>query len=257
LVPQVVPVEALANAMTWNSSGWQVGSLACAGLAATLRPRAAAVPREPLSLAALLAGVSFVRHTPVILATIILDLFAVLLGGATALLPIFARDILSVGPAGLGWLRAAPSLGAFFMAVALAHRPPLRHAGRALLLAVAGFGLATVVFGLSQTFWLSFGALALTGALDNVSVVVRSTLVQLLTPDAMRGRVSAVNAVFISSSNQLGAFESGLAAEWFGPVVSVVGGGIGTLLVVVAVMVVWPQVLRLGALHPEELEQRR
>ncbi len=280
LVPQVVPATALANAMTWNSSGWQVasmlgpalgglvigatghavgayllavcGSLTCAGLVATLRPRASTRLREPLSLASLLAGVAFVRRTPLILATITLDLFAVLLGGATALLPIFARDILDAGPEGLGWLRAAPSFGAFLMALALAHRPPMLRAGRALLVAVAGFGLATVVFGLSRNFLLSFGTLALTGALDNISVVVRSTLVQLLTPDEMRGRVSAVNAVFISSSNQLGAFESGLTAELFGPVLSVVGGGIGTVLVVLAVMVVWPQVLQLGPLRPEE-----
>jgi MFS family permease len=135
------------------------------------------------------------------------------------------------------------------MAVGLAHRPPLRRAGRALLWAVAGFGAATVVFGLSENFFLSFAMLALTGAFDNISVVVRGTLVQVLTPDAMRGRVSAVNAVFISSSNELGALESGLTAQLFGPVVSVVGGGIGTLVVVAVVMLHWPEVLRLGPLH--------
>jgi MFS family permease len=188
-----------------------------------------------------------------ILATITLDLFAVLLGGATALLPIFARDILEVGPSGLGWLRAAPSVGAFLMAVALAHRAPLRRAGRTLLAAVAGFGLATVVFGLSQNFMLSLAALAVTGALDNISVVVRGTLVQVLAPDAMRGRISAVNAIFISSSNQLGAFESGITAQLFGPVLSVVGGGIGTVLVVLTVIWIWPEVLRLGPLHSGEL----
>jgi MFS family permease len=135
------------------------------------------------------------------------------------------------------------------MAFVLAHRPPLRRAGRALLWAVAGFGAATIVFGLSRNFLLSFAMLALTGALDNISIVVRGTLVQVLTPDPMRGRVSAVNAVFIGSSNELGAFESGMTAEWFGPVASVVGGGVGTLLVVLAVMARWPEVLRLGPLH--------
>src|SRR5205807_10000204 len=145
-----------------------------------------------------------------------------------------------------------PALGALVMAVLMAHRPPLRRAGRALLVSVAGFGVTMVVFGLSRNFTLSFVALALSGALDNVSVVVRGTLVQVLTPDVMRGRVSAVNAVFISSSNELGAFESGLTAEWFGPVPSVVGGGIGTVLVVLAVMLSWPSVLRLGRLQIAE-----
>jgi MFS family permease len=277
LVPQVVPEADLANAITWNSSGWQIASmtgpalgglviaaagragwayllaalcaLACAVLVAPVRPRNPARRREPISLRSLLAGIRFIRHTKLILATITLDLFAVLLGGATALLPIYAKDILHVGPGGLGWLRAAPSMGAFGMALLLAHRPPLRRAGRALLWAVAGFGAATVVFGLSRNFGLSFAMLALTGALDNVSVVVRGTLVQVLTPDAMRGRVSAVNTVFISSSNELGAFESGVTAKLFGPVLSVVGGGVGTVLVVVAVMLIWPEVLRLGPLH--------
>src|SRR5207244_2687693 len=137
---------------------------------------------------------------------------------------------LEVGPVEFGWLRAAPALGALLMVVVLAHRPPLEHAGRTLLAVVAGFGAATIVFGLSRNFWLSFAMLALTGALDNVSVVIRGTLMQMLTPDDMRGRVSAVNSVFISSSNELGEFESGMTAQWFTPVVSVVGGGIGTIL---------------------------
>ena len=150
---------------------------------------------------------------------------------------------------GFGWLRASPALGALAMALVMAHRPPLHRAGRTLLWAVAGFGAATIVFGLSRNFALSMAMLALTGALDNISVVVRGTLVQGLTPDAMRGRVSAVNALFIESSNRLGDFESGMTAQWFGPVASVVGGGIGTLLVVLAVMARWPEVLRLGPLH--------
>src|SRR5438874_2765661 len=282
LVPMVVPGPLLANAVTWNSSGWQVAAVAgpalggaliavagraveayllaaacaltCAGLVVTIRPRPAERAVEAPSLGTLLAGVRFVLRTELILATITLDLFAVLLGGATALLPIFAKDILEVGPVGLGWLRASPALGALVMAVLLAHRPPLRRAGRALLLSVAGFGVTMVVFGLSRNFALSFVALALSGALDNVSVVVRGTLVQVLTPDAMRGRVAAVNAVFISSSNELGAFESGLTAAWLGPIASVVGGGIGTVLVVLAVMLRWPSVLRLGRLQTAAIE---
>jgi MFS family permease len=276
-----VPAEDITSAVTWNSSGWQLasvagpalgglliaeagrpafayllaacGALASAGLVTAIRPHAPPRRGEPPSLASLLAGARFIARTKLILATITLDLFAVLLGGATALLPAFAKDILGVGPVGLGWLQAAPSLGALAMAFTLAHRPPLRRAGRALLWAVAGFGAATIVFGLSQNAVLSFAMLALTGAFDNVSIVVRGTLVQVLTPDSMRGRVSAVNAVFIGSSNELGAFESGITAEWFGPVVSVVGGGLGTLLVVVAVMLKWPEVLRLGPLRPAEI----
>lgn len=279
LISQVVPAPVLANAVTWNSSVMQLSfvigpalgglviagddalaayllaagcSLGSAALFFSMRPPARARAVQPLSLASLLAGIAFVGRTKLILATITLDLFAVLFGGATALLPIFARDILHVGPAGLGWLRAAPSLGAILMSVFLTHGPPLRRAGLALLWSVAGFGVATVVFGLSENFWLSLAMLALTGALDNISVVVRGTLVQVLTPDEMKGRVSAVNALFISSSNQLGAFESGITAEWFGAIWSVLGGGIATLLVVLLVIAVWPEVIRLGALHEVE-----
>src|SRR5205085_2258947 len=151
-----------------------------------------------------------------VLATITMDLFAVLFGGATALLPAVARDILEVGPSGLGWLRTAPAMGAFAMALLMAHRAPLRRAGKTPLWAVSGFGAATIVFGLSRSFPLSFAMLMATGALDNISMVVRGTLVQTLTPDAMRGRVSAVNAIFIGSSNYLGDFESGATAELFG-----------------------------------------
>jgi MFS family permease len=276
LVPAVVPEQDLTNAVTWNSSGWQVASmvgpalggfliaasgnainaylvtaltcLAAAFLVVLMRPRAKRSRSEPLSLGSLLAGLRFVWNTKLILATITLDLFAVLLGGATALLPIFARDILDIGPTGLGWLRAAPSIGAFFMAIAMAHRPPLRRAGRTLLWAVGGFGAATVIFGVSRDPVLSFFMLAATGALDNISIVVRGTLVQVLTPDALRGRVSAVNAVFFGSSNELGAFESGITAQLFGPVWSVVGGGIGTILVVIAAALHWPEILRLGSL---------
>ena len=210
-----------------------------------------------MSLRSLVAGFEFVRKSELILAVISLDMFAVLLGGATALLPIFAEDILHVGPKGLGWLRAAPAIGASLMALVQAHRPPLRRAGPTLLWAVAGFGVATIVFGLSRNPYLSFAMLLLTGALDNISVVVRTTLVQTLTPDAMRGRVSAVNGLFIGSSNELGGFESGVTAQLFGPVVSVVAGGIGTILVVLAAAGIWPRLRQLGALHEAGREKER
>jgi len=215
--------------------------------------------KEPASLKTLLAGIHFVWRNQIILATISLDLFAVLLGGATYLLPIFATSILHVGPVGFGWLRAAPALGAATMAMLIAHLPPMKNAGRDLLLAVIGFGVATIIFGLSRNFWLSLAMLYLTGAFDNISVVVRHTLVQVLTPDEMRGRVSAVNNVFIGASNELGGWESGLTAQIFGPIVSVVGGGIGTILVVLATAFTWPQLRRFGSLHdaqPIEEEQR-
>jgi MFS family permease len=279
LLPQLVPEAELSNAVTWNSSGWQIAAmagpalgglviktrgaltayvltcvlvLAVIGLLIPIRPRPVSRVSERLSLRSLVAGIKFVFQAKPILATITLDLFAVLLGGATALLPIYAKDILNVGPTGLGWLRAAPALGAFPTAMLLAHRPPLRRSGLVLFWCVTGFGLATVIFGLSTNFMLSMAMLFLTGAFDNVSVVIRGTLVQVLTPDTMRGRVSAVNAIFISSSNQLGDFESGMTAQWFGPVASVVAGGIGTIVVVVCVMWRWPETLRLGSLHKIE-----
>ena len=188
------------------------------------------------------------------LATMLLDLFAVLLGGAVYLLPVFARDILHVGASGFGWLRAAPSIGAFSMAMILAHRPPMQRAGRALLLAVTGFGLATLVFGLSRNFLLSFGMLILIGAFDNISVVVRHTLVQLLTPDAMRGRVSALNQIFIGSSNELGGLESGVTAAWWGPVGSVVFGAIGTMVTVVTVGLFSPELRKFGRLDQASID---
>jgi MFS family permease len=275
-ISQVVPLPLLANAVAWNSSGLQIAlavgpacggaliarltpagvylltatcALLCALLVATTRPRPQERASTELSLASLLAGARFVWQTKPILATITLDLFAVLFGGGTALLAVYATTILHVGPEGYGWLRAAPALGAIVMAITLAHRPPLQRPGVALLLAVAGFGVAWIVFGISESFVLSLLMLALSGALDNISVVVRGTLVQVLTPDAMRGRVSAVNALFIGSSNELGAYESGETAHWFGPVGSVVAGGCATIVVVLAVMLLWPEVLRLGPLH--------
>lgn len=274
-IANLVPRTLLSNAITWNSSLFEIGCIGGPALSGLLigqygyplvygldaacalifilfllpvRAPQAAPTAVGHPLRDLFSGLRFVWSTKAILATITLDLFAVLLGGATALLPIFARDILQVGPTGYGWLRAAQSFGAVGMAFTLAHLPPMRHAGWTMLLAVAGFGAATTVFGLSNSFWLSLVALALVGAFDNVSVVVRHTLVQLLTPDSMRGRVAAVNNVFIGSSNELGAFESGLTAAYFGPVISVVAGGIGTILVVIATAWKWPEVLRIGPL---------
>jgi len=277
LVAQVIPAQAYENAVTWRSSATQVSAIlgptvggfligllhgaswiyvvtALAALVFALvltplrirQPAGQAVPVGAVRSVA--EGLRFLGQTRVLLAAITLDLFAVLLGGATTLLPIFARDILRVGPIGLGWLQAADSVGSLCMALALAHRRPFGQAGRTLLLAVAGFGAATIVFGLSRSFALSLVMLAVLGALDNISVVIRSTLVLVRTPDAMRGRVGAVNALFIGASNQLGGFESGLVAQLVGPVIAVAAGGVGTLLVVVLVAALWPEMRRLGAL---------
>jgi MFS family permease len=282
LLPQMVPKSIFSNAVTWNStifelsmiSGPAIGGfilwlggpalaylfngvllVACALLTRYFpKERFEPKPHAP-GFASLLAGVKFVWRQRLLLATMTLDLFAVLLGGAVYLLPIFAKDILNVGPAGFGWLRAAPSFGALSMALILAHRPPMERAGRALLLAVAAFGAATIVFGLSRNYWLSFAMLVLTGAFDNISVVVRQTLVQLLTPDAMRGRVSAVNQVFIGSSNELGGMESAATAEWFGPVKAVVIGGIGTILTVSAIAAIFPMLRKFGRLDQARLQE--
>ena len=214
--------------------------------------------KEPMTLQALLTGFKFVYASKMILGTITLDMFAVFLGGATALLPIYAKDILHVGPGGLGFLKAALPMGSLLCVFILNHRPPLQKAGRAMLWAVAAFGVTTIAFGFSTWFWFSFLMLFTCGAVDNVSVVVRHTLVQMLTPDDKRGRVSAVNNLFISTSNELGGFESGFVAQIFGPtmgnaivtgaVISVVSGGVGTILVVLAVAWIWPQVRRYGKL---------
>lgn len=256
LTPALVPPELLARAMAFASAGMQgaiiagpaIGGLLyafgaevvhglcavlfLAGTALNLMIRYAHVPnREPASWARLLAGVSYVWQQKVILGAISLDMFAVLLGGAVALLPIFAKDVLHTGAWGLGLLRASPAVGALVMSIVLT-RWPIRHRTGPLLLGAVGvYGLTTLVFGLSTQFWLSLAALGLGGAADMVSVVIRQTLVQLETPDAMRGRVSAVNSVFIGGSNQLGEFESGATAAWLGPVGSVVMGGVGTLLI--------------------------
>src|SRR3989475_110718 len=268
-LPQLVPRRIFSRAVTWNTGAFHLSSvlgpaaggalialthkaavvyainavatLVCLALIALVRSRQAVIPRAEMSLASLLAGFKFVYQTKIILGTITLDLFAVLLGGATALLPVFAKDILRAGPTGLGFLQAALPAGSLLCALVLAHRPPLLKAGRALLWAVAAFGLATIGFGLSRWFWLSFLMLFICGAVDNVSVVVRHTLVQLLTPDQKRGRVSAVNSLFIGTSNELGGFESGFVAYLVSPVFSVVSGGIGTIIVVITVVLIWPQ----------------
>jgi MFS family permease len=205
--------------------------------------------KEPVTLTSVFAGVAFVRSRPVILGAISLDLFAVLLGGATALMPMFARDILHAGPWGLGFLRAAPGIGALFMAVLLARRPLKTNVGKRMMIACAVFGLATVAFSLSTNILLSVICLGILGAADTVSVVVRSSLVQLLTPDEMRGRVSAVNSLFIGTSNQLGELESGLLAGFIGPVATGVVGGIGTLLVVALWIKIFPQLVRVKTLE--------
>jgi len=258
LTPLLVPASILSRAMAFSSSGNQAAIIGgpalggflyaagagmvydvCAvlfvigaGLVWSARYDHKPAPRAPVTLDTLLAGVRFIRAKPVVLGAISLDLFAVLLGGAVALLPIYARDILHVGPEGLGLLRGAPAMGALLMSLVLARWTIRSRAGAILFSCVAVFGLTTIVFGLSHWFWLSMGALFINGAVDMVSVVVRQTLVQLDTPDEMRGRVSAVNAIFIGASNQLGEFESGATAALFGPEGAVVLGGLGTLVVV-------------------------
>ncbi len=257
LTPLLVPPAMLSRALAFSSGGLQgaviagpaIGGLVYTGGAAAvyalctllfavataltlaIRYEHAPPPHAPVSAATLLAGVRFVTRHKVVLGAISLDLFAVLLGGATALLPMFAKDVLQVGPAGLGLLRAAPAVGALVMSLWLARHPIARRAGRRLLAAVAIYGAAQLAFGLSQLFWLSLLALAVAGAADMVSVIVRQTLVQLETPDAMRGRVSAVNGLFIGASNQLGEFRAGATAALVGAVGAVVVGGLGTLAV--------------------------
>jgi MFS family permease len=270
---ELVPRQLYPNAVTWRSSSWQLADvvgpaiggliygfagaraayaadagLMAVGVLSLIRIRH--VPQRTTSSSetfreSLATGIRFVRSQPVVLGALTLDLFSVLFGGAVALLPIFAAEILHVGPQGLGILRAAPAVGAVLMSLVLAHLPPLRRAGRTLLLSVALFGLCMIGFGLSRDFYLSIGLLAASGMADTVSVVVRSTLVQVLTPDHLLGRVAAVNAIFIGSSNELGAFESGIAARLIGTVPSVVFGGLATLLVVAITALKVPSLRRL------------
>jgi hypothetical protein len=277
-MPSLVPAEIFSNAVLWSLSVFQyakvVGPLVggaiiwlaggwgfvialsmvffCrfVGIAAIVFIRQPAKDRseQTVSWKSLVAGVGFVWRTKLILASLSLDMFAVLLGGAIYLIPVYAEHILHVEALGLGCLFAADSVGAISMSMFLAHRPPIRRAGVTLLWSVVGFGVYTAIFGLSDWFWLSLVALFMVGAFDTISVVVRHTLVQMLTPDEMRGRVSAVNGVFIVASNDLGGLESGMTSWMFGPVKSVVGGGIGAILVVLGVMRLWPQIGKIGSL---------
>ncbi|MBN8998215.1 MAG: MFS transporter [Rhizobiales bacterium] len=257
LAPNLVPPEQLGNAIAWTSSAWQFATIVgpvTGGLLYGLAPEApyvlalamalvgvgmiAMVPKPPqkrlpevASWETVIAGFRYVWREKVVLGAISLDLFAVLLGGATALLPVYARDILDVGPLGLGLLRAAPAVGAIGVAVWLAFRPVRDHAGLILFFFVAVFGLATIVFGFSELVWLSVAALVVMGASDMVSVYIRETLIQIWTPDAVRGRVNAVNMVFVGASNELGEFRAGVSAALFGAVAAVVIGGFGTVAI--------------------------
>jgi MFS family permease len=276
LLPSLVPVAHFPNAVAWGSTVWQVSTIVgpslggllygagapwVYGVCATLLALASAlvfvIPKHPvvrkgwkesLSWQTILAGFRYVKDHRVILGSVSLDLFAVLLGGATALLPIYASDYLHVGPIGLGILRSAPAVGAATMAIVLAYRPLARRAGITMLTSVALFGIATVVFGLSRNFGVSLVALAVLGASDMVSVMVRSTVVQLRTPPDMRGRVSAVNTMFIVASNELGEFESGITAAWFGPVAAVVIGGVGSIAVVALYALFFPELRKIDRL---------
>ncbi|HUO33633.1 MAG TPA: MFS transporter [Candidatus Acidoferrum sp.] len=259
IMPQLVPLEHFQNAVAWNSTMFQsatilgpalggviyaafrgpaavyalalVGSITAAFLMMRVKTEQKARPREPVNWQTMAAGMKYIWSHKVILGSISLDLFAVLLGGAVALLPVYAREILKTGPWGLGLLRCAPGIGAAAMAILIAYKPLRRRSGIVMLWCVAGFGLFTILFGISKSLILSLIALGLVGATDMVSVIVRGVLVQIATPDEMRGRVNAVDMIFIGASNQFGEFESGLTAQWFGTVPAVVLGGIGTLLV--------------------------
>jgi MFS family permease len=273
LVPDVVPRLLITRAAAWSVSANQTARivgpalggvlyglspsgayatiavlvLVAAVCAAAIRVEQAVRQREPVTLETVFSGIAFIRSRPVLLGTMSLDLFAVLLGGATALLPIYARDILGTGPAGLGLLRSAPAVGALAMSVFLAQRPLQRRVGPTLFRAVMIFGASTMVFGVSTNLLLSLAALGVLGASDVVSVVIRFSLVQIRTPDAMRGRVSAVHSLFTGTSNQLGEFESGLAAALLGPVPAVLIGGIGTITVAALWMYLFPQLRRIRA----------
>ncbi len=272
-VAQLVPKKTLPNAITWNTSTWQTGAVTGPALGGLLYGFIGGVQTYSLIVVfwiisimlimtvkkkpipeiiglqslkeKLTSGLKFVFEKKIILGAISLDLFAVLFGGAVALLPIFAGEILFVGPQGLGMLRAAPSVGAVTMALIMTRRPITGNAGRNLLIGIFGFGICIIIFGLSKSFLLSLVVLCLSGAFDSLSVVVRSTIIQLLTPDNMKGRVSAVNSIFIGSSNEIGAFESGVAAKILGTVPSVIFGGVMTLIIVTIVTLSSPRLRKL------------
>ncbi len=290
LLPQLVPEEHFSNAVAWNASTFQIANIAgpaIGGIAyaafrgpegvyaisvfvsivsciltlrikpqPTSREKQFAVEareKEPTSIRTVLAGLRFIWEKKLILGSISLDMFAVLLGGATTLLPVYAREILHTGPWGLGLLRSAPGVGAALMAIVVAHRPIHRRAGVTMLVAVAAFGVFTIVFGISHNLILSLAALFLIGATDMVSVIIRAMLVQIATPDEMRGRVNAVDMLFIGVSNELGGFESGLTAQWFGTVPAVVIGGVGTLVVIAIWAWLFPELRKADQLTAEEL----
>jgi MFS family permease len=266
LLPTLIPEHLVPKAIAWASSAFQAASivgpsiggllyvfgpavpyataaalaLLGTGFIALMRQERKVRPRPPTTFDSIFSGIHFIRAKPVILGSISLDLFAVLLGGATALLPAFARDILHVGVSGLGILRSAPAIGSIATSIYLVRHPPNRNVGRKMFTAVFAFGVTTIIFGLSRSFPLSFIALLLMGAADMISVVIRSSLVQLETPDEMRGRVGAVNSLFIGTSNQLGEFESGVTAAMFGTVPATVLGGVGTLVVAALWMRLFP-----------------
>jgi MFS family permease len=278
-LPLLVPERHFSNAVAWSSSvfmaatisGPAVGGLiygfvknpmpvygfaAVAYAAALVMVSRLAIQRaqrlrKEITTEVVLGGLRYIWRNKLILGSISLDLFAVLLGGAVALLPVYARYILNIGPSGLGVLRAAPGVGALAMSVILAHWPLRRHAGSSMLWCVAGFGVFTIVFGLSRSVALSLAALVMVGACDMVSVIVRHTLVQIATPDEMRGRVSAVNMLFVGASNEVGQFESGVTAQWFGTVPAVVLGGVGTLLIVAAWSSLFPALREVDELEKE------
>jgi MFS family permease len=281
LMASIIPRDSFSNAAAWRSSAGQTASILgpaaggfgvaifgnaqivfamAAGLLAIaavslsrITPRPVPRSREKMTRDSVLAGIRFIRSTEVLLATITLDMVAVLLGGATALLPIFAEDVLHVGAGGLGLMRAAPAVGAVLASVAIAHRGPFRAAGPTILMAVAGFGLCSVLFGLSRSMPLSLVALGLIGVCDSISVVIRSTLQLTLTPDHMRGRVGSVHYMFVGMSNEFGEFESGVVASILGATAAVVVGGVGTILVVPAIIVLWPELRRLRRIETVEL----
>jgi MFS family permease len=276
ILPQLVPQEHFPNAVAWNASIFQAATIlgpafggilyaafrgpsvvyvvaTVTAIGATIssfkiKPEVKARPREPMTLKTVFAGLHFIWRKKLILGAISLDLFAVLLGGAVALLPVYAREILHTGPWGLGLLRTAPGVGAAIMAVSLAHWPLRGRSGPTLLWAVAGFGIFTILFGVSHSLTLSLIALLLLGASDMISVIIRATLTQLATPDEMRGRVTAVDMIFIGTSNEFGQFESGVTAQWFGTVPAVVLGGIGTLVVIAVWAWLFPELRHAGEL---------
>ncbi|HEX3729620.1 MAG TPA: MFS transporter [Opitutaceae bacterium] len=277
LLPTLVPAPEVPNAIAWSMGSFQTASivgpafggllyaiapavpyalagllaLGGCGLMALIQQERPVKPREPSTADSMFSGIHFIRRKPVILGSISLDLFAVLLGGATALLPAFARDILHVGPWGFGWLRAGPAVGSLVMSFVLVRHPPRRQVGRKMFAAVAIFGAATILFGVSAYYPLSLAALIVLGAADTISVIVRQSLVQLETPNEMRGRVGAVNSLFIGTSNQLGEFESGVTASLLGTVGATVAGGVGTLIIVLLWMRWFPELAAFDSFVPK------